>query len=107
MKTVFYLLFRIFVLNVIIILVIYTLGQAGILIDYKKLVLSYFPIESYAGAFLLCNMTYLVGITLASIHNKWWDKEETIKQIEAAYFKGVIVLLAIITGGTIILFFNQ
>tara|TARA_B100000795_G_scaffold112639_1_gene83518 strand:- start:18970 stop:19128 length:159 start_codon:yes stop_codon:yes gene_type:complete len=51
-------------------------------------------------------MTYLVGITLASVHNKWWDKEETIKQIEATYFKRVIVLLALITGGTLFLFFN-
>lgn len=93
-------------LNIIIILLIYTLGQAGILIEYKKLVLSYFPVESYTVAFLLCNMTYLVGITLASVHNKWWDKEETIKQIEATYFKRVIVLLALITGGTLFLFFN-
>ncbi len=107
MKTLAYLSFRIFVLNIIIILLIYTLGQAGILIEYKQLALSYFPVESYSVAFLLCNMTYLVGITLASVHNKWWDKEETIKQIEATYFKRVIVLLALITGGTLFLFFNQ
>jgi hypothetical protein len=95
------------VLNIIIVLVIYALGQSGILLEYRKFVFSYFSIESYAGAFLLCNMTYLVGTTLASIHNKWWDKRETIKPIEVPYFKGVIVLLALITGATLFLFFNQ
>ena len=104
MKSAAYLLFRILILNLVIAVSVYCLGQIGILIELKKLVLPYFPLDAYIASFLLCNLAYTVGVCLAFIHNKLWNKEETIKQIETPYFKGTIVLLGIITVGSFNLF---
>lgn len=89
-------IYRLIILNVLILAFPYALGFLRNVFEKTDLLIIKFPFELYISAFFLTNLVYIMGNFFEIVYLRLWNKKIEIKLFEKKFFTGSIVMLIFI-----------
>jgi hypothetical protein len=100
-------IFRLIILNLIIVLIALLIGYLKQLFEPIVPFMIRFPVKLYILTVMLANLIYLIGNVFEIIYLKIWNKDIQVKEFEKKFFKaGLMMILIVNTFGIIQYFIN-
>ena len=108
MGTIGWLLFRLLILNALIIALIFILAVLRNIFEPTNPFVIRFSLQLYITALFLVNLVYIIGNTYETIYLRLWNKKINVRDFEKKFFKaGLITTLIVNTAGVVMYFINH
>jgi len=104
LKTVAWFIFRITILNLIIVAVVYLLAILHNIVEPPSEIGLRFSFSVYLATLILTNLVYFIGISFELIHSKLWNNPINFKEIEMKFFKAGLLMILIINIAVVIIY---
>ena len=105
--TIVWLLFRIIILNVIILTMSLIIGTTRGIIEQVDPFMILLPFQLYMTTFFLANLVYLIGIVFEAIYLRMWNKKIVVKEFEKKFFKvGLLMTIIVHSTGVVLYLLN-
>ena len=102
-----WILIRLFLLNIVIILVAYLIGTARNILESTEPFSVRIPFPLFVTTVFLTNLVYIFGLLFESIYLRLWNQKIALKEMEKKFFKAALVMMGIVNVTYVIIYFIE
>ena len=99
-----FLLYRVVLLNLIIISLVTVIGFCKNIIEQTNSFLVLIPFQLYVITLFLANFVYFIGIIFEIFYLKLWNRQIHLKDFEYKFFKASIIIVFIVNSAGILIY---